>query len=183
MDNKNAAPENYPPLGRLLPMMRERHCAMCGKSIPIGNRHYSDGDKPACVLGPEPEENHATLLQPVSSESDGRQGVPEVWPDDVLTDMDNAWRKATDVRRVGHYETLMAVAAAAIRGLARHRAPVTAPYGAEGLRMGLDSSRVAFEHILKHAEAGTAIKAIAEDGLKYATQQLAQSPTIQAEGK
>lgn len=62
-------------------------------------------------------------MQPQVSEGDSRQGVPEVWPDDVLTDMDNAWRKATDVRRVGHYETLMAVAAAAIRGLARHRQP------------------------------------------------------------
>lgn len=66
------------------------------------------------------------------SDSDSRQGVPEVWPDDVLTDMDNAWRKATDVRRVGHYEMLMAVAAAAIRGLARHRQPAAVSADAVG---------------------------------------------------
>lgn len=41
------------------------------------------------------------------------------------------------------------------------------------LARALDSSCVTFEHVVKNAESGTAIKAIAEDGLKYAREALA----------
>lgn len=71
----NALHDGYPPLGKLLPMMSGRHCAMCGKSIPHGNRHYQDGTKPACVLGPEPEDNLHHVQQ--APASDGLHSVYE----------------------------------------------------------------------------------------------------------
>jgi hypothetical protein len=52
---------------------------------------------------------------------DIRKGVPMVWPEEVQVAMDNAWRKATDTQRKGHFESLMAVGAAAIRGMYDHK--------------------------------------------------------------
>lgn len=211
MDNKNAAPErtmspdyrrglqvarasverpdDFMPSARVIAKaLLEAETVIAAATQPMQTRSMSLDELSAEVL-------RINGLQPVPSEGGSIQGVPEVWPDDVLTDMDNAWRNATDVRRVGHYETLMAVAAAAIRGLARHRTPeVAAPYGAEGLVSALQVADIRFdglrEMLLARQDKSLlgpiqhTSKSQGEIKLALAVyrQALAQSPTTQAGG-
>lgn len=61
---------------------------------------------------------HRSLLDDAQAridELESRMMVPTVWPSHVVDAMDAAWRNAKD--KHGHLETLMAIGAAALRGL------------------------------------------------------------------